>query len=108
MNDSSTASDVSSLRSKRLGGELDEKVHSPKLDDDTTLEGDRTLGSPTEEQEGPEKLTGYPLVMLVAAISLAGFLYALDVNIIVTVSSVHFRLFKPCPCVYMLMLMLTF
>lgn len=78
----SSLSDGSSLHTKQLseGEAKGETSEMPSSSNDSNYE------STADEQTDLHVLTGYPLFMLVAAISLAGFLYSLDVTIIVTVS----------------------
>ncbi|RDW59432.1 MFS general substrate transporter-6 [Coleophoma cylindrospora] len=88
-----------------------ETTYSSSLDDEKagTVEGSPTLNSlqdPNDvnpDEKGavdldpphtPEYLSGYPLYMVITAICLAGFLYSLDVTIIVTaipVITTHFH-----------------
>lgn len=74
--DSSTASDADTLQANQL--EKGEKNSIPDSSSDSNGEI-----SPVNESDF---VSGYQLFLLVFAISMAGFLYALDVNIIVTVS----------------------
>jgi hypothetical protein len=71
-------SDTDSATIKETGGEEKSEV----------LDSNRNSSfEPTQEvQAEPEVLTGFALNLLVAGISLAGFIYSLDISIIVTVS----------------------
>ncbi|KUJ10554.1 MFS general substrate transporter [Mollisia scopiformis] len=89
--DDSTTSDANSLNRNSLG---EKEKREGEKDGIPVPSNDSSSEQPTELQEIPEVLTGYPLVMLIAAISLAGFLYSLDVTIIVTavpVITTHFH-----------------
>lgn len=72
------SSDSDSGTLKQFGE--DEKPQ--ELDSIRNSSSEPTLDTPEE----PELLTGYALNLLVAGISLAGFIYSLDISIIVTVS----------------------
>lgn len=73
--DNSNASDADTLQANQL--EKGEKNSIPGSGSDSNGE----IAVPEDDF-----VSGYQLFLLVFAISMAGFLYALDVNIIVTVS----------------------
>ncbi|KAG0645300.1 Efflux pump mlcE [Hyphodiscus hymeniophilus] len=66
----------------------EEKDPNPdsSIDSNNGYNTENENGVPAEAQKS---LTGYQLYLVVFAISLAGFLYSLDVTIIVTVSQNH-------------------
>ncbi|KAE8443873.1 hypothetical protein EG329_001282 [Mollisiaceae sp. DMI_Dod_QoI] len=73
---SSNTSDTNAMRENYL-----EKGEKDAMPDSSSESNDETVS-----EKEPEVLSGYPLSLLIFAISLAGFIYALDIAIIVTIT----------------------
>lgn len=81
------SSDIDSATIVKETSEHSKETPEEEFDSTSSSNIEAIQETSQENGEEPEVLSGFALNLLVAGISLAGFIYSLDISIIVTVSS---------------------